>query len=36
MKLVFPSLRYKENAVQFINEFYEYNSEINGSAGLDR
>ena len=36
MKLVFPSLRYKEKAIQFINEFYEYNSEVNGSGGLDR
>ena len=36
MKLVFPSLCYKEKAVQFINEFYEYDSEINGSGGLDR
>ena len=36
MKLVFPSLHYKEKAVQFINEFYEYDSEINGSGGLDR
>lgn len=30
MKLVFPSLRYKEKAIRFINEFYEYDSEING------
>jgi len=36
MKLVFPSLRYKEKAIQFINEFYENNSEINGTGGLDR
>jgi len=36
MKLVFPSLLYKEKAIQFINEFYEYDSEINGSGGLDR
>ena len=36
MKLVFPGLLYKEKAVQFINEFYEYDSEINGSGGLDR
>ena len=35
MKLVFPSLLYKEKAKQFINEFYEYNSDINGSGGLD-
>lgn len=36
MKFVFPSLRYKEKAIQFINEFYEYGSEINGSGSLDR
>lgn len=36
MKMVFPSLIYKEKAIQFINEFYEYGSEINGSGSLDR
>ena len=36
MRLVFPTFEYKEKAVQFINEFYEYDSEINGSGGLDR
>ncbi len=35
MKLVFPNMTYKEKAIQFINEFYEYNSDINGSGGLD-
>ncbi len=35
MKLVFPGLLYKEKAIQFINEFYEYGSEINGSGALD-
>lgn len=35
MKLVFPDLQYKEKAIQFINEFYEYNSEINGSGALE-
>ncbi len=35
MKLVFPNLLYKEKAIEFINEFYEYNSDINGSAALD-
>lgn len=34
-KLVFPNLKYKEKAIEFINEFYEYNSEINGSGALD-
>lgn len=35
MKLVFPKLSHKEAAIQYINEFYEYQSEINGSGGLD-
>ena len=34
-KLVFPNLKYKEKAIEFINEFYENNSEINGSGALD-
>lgn len=36
MKLVFPSIEYKERAIEYINEFYEYGSEINGSGSLDR
>jgi len=36
MKLVFPSLIYKEKAIQFINEFWEYNSDINGCGALDK
>lgn len=36
MKLVFPNMDYKEKAVQFINEFYEYNSDIDGSGSLDK
>ena len=35
MKLVFPNMLYKEKAIQFINEFYEYNSDVNGSNELD-
>ena len=35
MKLVFPDITHKEKAIEFINEFYEYNSEINGSGSLD-
>lgn len=34
MKLVFPNISYKEKAIAFINEFYTYDSEINGSGGL--
>ncbi len=36
VKLVFPDLFYKEKAIEFIGEFYELNSAINGSGGLDR
>ena len=36
MKLVFPSIRYKDKAIDYINEFYEYQSDINGSGALDR
>ena len=36
MRLVFPTFAYKDNAIQFINEFYEYDSEIHGSGALDR
>mgnify|MGYP003307751491 CR=1 FL=1 len=36
MKLVFPNIRYKEKAIDYINEFYEYQSDINGSGALDR
>ena len=35
MKLIFPRIDYKEKAIDYINEFYEYGSEINGSGGLD-
>ena len=31
-----PTMEYKNAAIEYINEFYEYNSEINGSGGLDR
>jgi len=36
MKFVFPNNSYKDKAIEFINEFYEYNSDINGSGALDR
>ncbi|MBE5905210.1 MAG: GNAT family N-acetyltransferase [Lachnospiraceae bacterium] len=36
MKLVFPTLEYKDKAIEYIKEFYEYGSEINGSGSLDR
>jgi len=36
MRLVFPNTAYKEKATEYIKEFYEYGSEINGSGSLDR
>lgn len=35
MRLVFPNMQYKEKAIDFIQEFYDHNSDINGSGGLD-
>lgn len=35
MRLVFPNLMYKEKAIKFIDEFYEYQSDINGTGALD-
>lgn len=35
MKMVFPCMEYKDKAIEYINEFYEYGSEINGSGSLD-
>ena len=31
-----PSIGRKEDAIDYINEFYEYDSDINGSGGLHR
>ena len=36
MKMVFPTIAYKDKAIDFIHEFYDYSSEIHGSGGLDR
>lgn len=35
MKLVFPTMEYKEKAMDYIKEFHEYDSEINGTGYLD-
>ena len=35
MKLVFPTMAYKEKAIEYIQEFIEYGSEVNGSGALD-
>lgn len=34
-KLVKPSIEYKEKCMDYINEFYDYNSNINGVGKLD-
>ena len=31
-----PNMERKKEAIEFINEFYEYKSEINGTGGLQR
>lgn len=31
-----PSLKRKDEIIEYINEFVEYNSEINGTGGLDK
>ena len=36
MKLVFPNIAYRDRAAEYIEEFYQYGSEINGTGGLDR
>jgi len=35
-KFVVPTMKWKQEAIDFINEFYEYNSDINGTGGLQR
>lgn len=34
--LVFPTKEYEKKAFEYIREFMEYNSEINGAGGLNR
>ncbi len=36
MKFVFPSKEYEDKAKDYIREFHEYSSPINGTGGLDR
>lgn len=36
LKLVKPTIEYKSQAKEYIDEFYKYNSRINGVGGLDR
>lgn len=35
LKLIRPSKEYEEYAIEYINEFKEYNSQIHGVGGLD-
>ena len=35
-KFVIPTIEWKKKAIDFINEFYKYNSNINGTGGLQR
>lgn len=36
LELIWPTMDYKQQAIEYINEFYEYGSEINGVGGLNR
>lgn len=36
LKLVKPTKEYEKKAIEYIQEFYKYNSNINGVGGLDR
>jgi len=36
MKFVFPNEDYKDKAIDFINEFHTYNSDISGTGALDK
>jgi predicted acetyltransferase len=36
LRLIFPSKEYEREAFEYIQEFLEYKSEINGTGGLDR
>ena len=36
IRLVYPSKEYERKAFEYIQEFLEYNSEINGAGGLNR
>lgn len=36
LRLIRPSIKYKEAGIDYINEHYAYNSPINGCGGLNR
>lgn len=35
MMFVFPNNEYEQQTIEFIKEFHDYKSEINGTGGLD-
>lgn len=35
LRLVFPTMEYEAQAKDFISEFYKYDSEINGTGGIE-
>lgn len=35
-KHVKPQIEHERQAIEYINEFYKYNSKINGVGGLDK
>lgn len=35
MRMVFPNMEYKNKAIEYIKEFHDYYSEINGTGSLD-
>ena len=35
LKLVIPSIKHKQDATKYIQEFYDYNSSINNAKNLD-
>ncbi len=36
LKFEIPTLQRKEDAIEYINEFYKYDSKINGAGGLNK
>lgn len=36
LRLVNPSIKYKEQAIKYIKEFIENSSQINGTGNLDK
>lgn len=36
MRFVFPDIQYRDQVTEFIQEFYDYKSELNGTGELER